>query len=652
MAWVSTNELVQAQIAGFKNYADQAFNTALAALDAIANTYGSSWANIGIGGGNSGSIPLDSLPNYVKPTPIPVAPDIEFAQPDDPGEPLSASAIENALIEAKARLAGIAVPVFTDTPLPLQLPLPPSGTLPAPPTDPAPIVAPVYPESPELTFPVLPALRAITLPDLAAPDLSGITALIAELRATRPVAPVLPESPDFGSLASHYYTLTNQQLTAFVGQCTALANLCPRLAELLSGTSIGMPAAVAQALRDRAFAAEDRQAVQAKTEALTDWLARGFTLPGGALEAKLATIHTLNRDKKAQLNRDLWIEEAKLEIENLRFALQQGIAYEGLLRESWGKLYNIVQALAQTEIEVNLKILDAAISLYKTKVEAWQAEFATIKDQLQIELAKLEVYKAELDGQKLIGQLNQQDIDLYKTQWEAINAKVSVYKAQIDAANSLLQAELAKLEWAVKRVQIYTAQVGAYEAEWKAYGVAAEAEKAKVELFESQSKAFASRVTAYAGQVDAAKAIADLDVTALKLQLEAWQNQLEQYKAELQTELGRIEALVKGSGVDVEVYKTKALVEEGYTNFEMKKLDYGLNLDKLNADITLKEAELQQSRELSLAKLAQDALDGIARTGAQLAGSAMSAMNVQASLSSGSTTSDSFQETHYYDESA
>jgi hypothetical protein len=648
MAWVSTNELVQAQIDSFKNYADTSFNTAIDALNLIASTFSSSISAQGLDIGIDGSVDVTSLPTYVKPVPVPEAPEIEFDQPASPGEPLSRPEITNALLEAKARLDSISRPTFTDTPLPLQLPSPPSTILPDAPGDPAPIISPVYPDALVLDKPGVPAMRTIMLPTLDIPDLSAIEALIAALRAAVPVAPVMPDSPDFGSLTSYYYTLTNNQLTAFVGGCAALASICPRLTELLSGTSTGLPATVEQALRDRAFAAEDRQAFQAEQEATTDWLARGFTLPGGVLEAKLATIRQLNRDKKAQINREVWIEAAKFEVENLRFAVQQGIAYESMLRDSWGKLYGIVQAMAQTDIEVDLKILDSAISLYKVKVEAWQVEFATIKDQLQIELAKLEIYKSELEGQKLVGQLNQQDIELFKTRWDALGVQVNVYKTQVDAANSLLQAELAKLEYSAKLVSIYSARIGAYEAEWKAYSAAAEAEKSKTELFESQSRAFASRVAAYASEVDAAKTIADLDVTSLKLQLEAWQSQLEQYKAELQTELGRIDSVVKGSANEADIYKTKALVESGYTDFEMKKLEYSLGVDRLDADITLKEAELTQNRELFLMKTALDALDGIARTGSQLAGSAMSAMNVQASLGSSSSTSDDYNENHNY----
>ena len=77
-------------------------------------------------------------------------------------------------------------------------------------------------------------------------------------------------------------------------------------------------------------------------------------------------------------------------------------------------------------------------------------------------------------------------------------------------------------------------------------------------------------------------------------------------------------------------------------------MDYRLNLSKFNSDVALKNKELTQTKDLTMAKIAQDALDGIARTAAQLSGSAMSAMNVNTGLSSSSSSS--YQETHYYDE--
>jgi len=646
MPWVPTNQIVQDQISTFQGYANAAFGTAIDALNEIADSFHSSINDSGVGSDPGYPDPEES-DGYDKPTPPNPAP-ITFAAPSAPAATTTTAEIADLVDRLVDRFNEADVPEFTDEPMELRLPSPPSEAMPVAPSDPAPIEVPEYPDAPEYEAPVLPELRAIELPEPPSVDLSTITALITALRAAKPTAPTLPDLPDFSALFAEQYTVSNQQLTAFVGQCSALANLCPRLGELLAGDSIGIPAVVAQGLRDRAFAAEDRQAAQAETEALTDWQSRGFTLPGGALEAKLAAVRQLNRDKKAQLNRDLWLEEAKLEIENLRYAIQQGIAYEGMLRESWARLCAVVQAIAQGEIDTLIKALEAALSLFRTQMDGWKTEFETIKDQLQAELAKLEVYKSELDAQKLIGQLNQQDIDIYKARWEALNVAAALYKTQVEAANGRLQAELAKLEAAEKQVKIYVAQVGAYETRWKAYGIAADAEKTKADLFESQAKAFAARVDAYNGQVSAAKIIADTEVSGIKLQLDAWQTQVEQYKAELQTELGRIDALVRAGGLDTEIYKAEVIAEGGYTDWVLKGMDYRLNLSKFNSDVALKNKELTQTKDLTMAKIAQDALDGIARTAAQLSGSAMSAMNVNTGLSSSSSSS--YQETHYYDE--
>lgn len=645
MAWVSTRDTVQDYLSQLSGYADGAYSTTLGAISSIAGGFAGALDEIGIDWSPS-VYDLAGYPGYVKPGSEPKAPTISFVSPDSISNPISVSDIKDILDEAKGRFSAAEMPQFSAVPMELSLPVRPNAVLPTAPGDPAALVVPSYPSAPTLDEPSLPDLLAVELPTLIEPDLSGIDALIAALREEKPDSPVAPTLTDFATEAARYYALTDSQLTAFIGRCPALASLSPRLAELLSGQSIGVPAAVALGLRDRAFAAEDRQAVQAEQEALTDWLARGFTLPGGALEAKLALVRQLNRDKKAQLNRDLWLEEAKLEIETLRFAIQQGISYEGILRESWGKLYDIARVMAISGIETALKSLEASISLYRVQIDAWKTEFDTIKDQLQIELAKLEVFKSELEGQKLVFQINQQSVDLYTAQWNALNSKIGLYKSRVDAANSMLQGELAKLEWAAKRVQIYTSKVGAYESEWRAYGEGVRAESAKIELYKGQVEAFSTRVGAYKTQVDAIKTVADLDVTDIKTQLEAWQARAEHYKTKLSTELGRIDTLVKSAGVDVEVFKAKGEIENNYAGFQAKKLDYSANTDRLNFEEAAKAADLAMTRQIELSKLGLSALDATARAGSQLAGSAMSALNVHAGLSASS--SEQWSESHNY----
>lgn len=649
MAWVSTNDLVQRQIDTFKDYASRAYDQALAALQQISTDFDAGWKETGVGwGGVPGTGGGASLA-FNRPDP-PADPEIEYEPPIRPTGEVTGAEIGDAIEAAQSRFSSLTMPVFTATPLPLTLPSAPTTTLPALPADPAPPVMPEYPTVPSYDTPLVPEMRHIVLPTLVAPDLAAIAALLAELRAQRPVAPELPEFSDLSGLVAEQYAVCDARLLDFVASCPALASMRSRLAELLAGGSTGIPAPVATAMRERAFGVQDRLSVQAEHEALRDWLGRGFTLPDGALEARMETIRQEARDKKAQINRDVWIEEAKQEIENLRFAVQQGIAYEGELRQSWAALHGIVNDIAKAEIDTEVKILEAALALFDAKVKDRAAEFGTIRDQLQAELAHLDIYRGELEGQKLVGELNQQDVDLYKTRWEAATTAIGLYKTEVDAANARLQGEKTKLEYAADLVQRHLAVVQSYSEEWKAHGIAADAEKTKSGIYKDQADAFASRVTAYVQSVSAAKSRSDIDIDGIKLKLESWRSKVEQYKADLQAEVSRVESAVKAAGLLVERYRAIGGVESSAMGFEIQKLDYELNVNKLTADTAIKEAELAQTRELALQKVALDSLDGIARTGAQLAGSAMSAMNVSASLGSSSSTSDNFTEYHYYNE--
>lgn len=647
MAWVSTKDIVQSQIDSFKGYANEAYNRTLDAITSISDTFSAKAPPDSVGisvPGDDGVV--DVLPGYTYPAPVPALGSVDFVAPEAIGSPIDAGQIRSNLASTKRSLSSLKAPVFTGKAPTLKLPAAPNSALPDAPEDPAPLEVPDYPSTPNYDEPQIPTLRSVYLPTLSPPNLAIIDALLAQARADQPTVPVLREIPDFGALFDRYYSkLTNPQLQGFVGNCSALTRICPTLNLIFDG-GLGLPASVAAGLRDRAFLVVDQQSFQADAEARRDWLARGFTLPNSVLGIRLDRIGQDARDQKAKLNRELWLEEAKIHIESLRFAVEQGIAYEKVLRDAWVAVIQAVQGMATAEIEMTIKGMELALELFKTKVEMWRTEFETIRDQLQAELSKVEVYKAELDAQRLISELNTQDVALYNALWQGVNSKITVYKTKIDAANSLLQAELAKLEWTAKAVQIYSAKVSAYTAEWQGYGSAVSAEKTRVDAFEVEAQAFSSLVNSYSTQVQALKTVGDFDVEELKLQLEAWQSGLEKYKADLTTEQARIDALLKKGGTEADIFKTKALVETGYTDFEMKKLDYSLNKYRVAAEIKIKETDLEQTKMLELSKIAVGALDGVARTGAQLSGSAMAAMNVHAGLTSSSSSD--YSENHNY----
>ena len=619
-----TYDTVENQIAQFTIKGDQAYNAAMDALAQIAASFGTKLAAAGLNLNPTPAKAAASLPEYQRPTPEPEAPDLSWTPPENPTAPPEIEADYESLF------TGITVPTLTADQPDLQFAGQPTRELPTKPDDPDPLQVPTYPDAPTLTLPTLDAGTQIQLPTLPDLNLDNIQSAIADLRNNLPEAPEVPEDIGFLDVVNQLFGSMSGQIGDTVGE------LLTKINELLSGGT-GLPTAVALALRNRAYVIEDRLAMQAEQTAIADWLSRGFTLPGGALETKLVEVRQQNRDKKEELNLNLWIEEAKFEIENMRFAVQQGIAYEAMRKDALTKLYGVAGDLAAKSADVQIKLVEAAVNIFEAEANMWQVQFSTLKDEIQIELAKVELYKAELEGQRLVSDLNRLDVEVYKAKVDALNTRANLYKTEVDAANSLLQAELGKLQYAAEKVKIYTAEVGAWETEWKAYGEAVRAEQGKVDIYQALVQGFSAEVEAYARNVDAAKTQASLGQETLQLKLNAWTAQLEKYKAEIQTEATRIGALSDVYRNQMSGYALKHEAEKTYVGTELQKLEYLLNVDRLNADTTIKEAELEQDKVLQLTKITQDSFDAVARTSAQLAGSAMSAMNVGATISAGSS---------------
>lgn len=689
--------------------------------------------------------PVATPPTFVAPTPPTAFADVLAVTPVT-WQPVTAPA---AFLETAPEPPSRAEPTLTATP----------------PTQRPDITMPAYPESPVVALPADPGLSAVPLPTLRLPDLSQAYTILAEVRGQRPATPTLtlPESPR---------GMFDELLGTLGSEITPVLPIQAVLTWMLAGHSLGIPEAVANLLRDRAFAAEDRLAFQAEQAGFSDWLARGFTLPGAVFDAQLQRIRQQTRDKKAELNRNLWIEEAKLEIEALRFAVTAGIQYESALWDAKLKRWTTCGALAAQFADVQLKVLDATLSVYQAQLTAWQTEAGILKDYLsallQAEMSKVEITKAEVEIARFFVQLNGQTVDLYKTKIDSQQALVGLYKAQVDAANSRLQADALRLEVFAKEVQAYSASVAAYEAEWRGFAAAVQGDAARVEAFKARIQAHESMVTIYGKQVDAekervmagvainqielerhkaratvyasemdgygravqaesARIQAEVEIAKLpvevfkasaqaysakadaygraegaatarfqaeteaaklpmeiykthaqafaaqaevygktldakksevsakieieKLKLESFRTTLAAYQAELARASTEIEAKSKVHGAQVQLFGAKVDSEKARVNAELQVIDQQLRNQQFLTSITLKQAELDQTKALELAKIALQGDVEIGRIASQLAGAALSAVNASASIgqSYSATRSASCSETYSYE---
>lgn len=357
-------------------------------------------------------------------------------------------------------------------------------------------------------------------------DLGGILDSIIEK-----IGALLDDMPQFAgvsvedrfiSILDDRYTLLRTNLLAVLAETPIVASMADRLAELLEAGSVGMSADVEQALRDRGIADIDRALVRAEDEALGEWLARGFSLPGGVIDAKLSRVRQDAADKRAELSRDVLIEAAKWERENRQFAIQQGMAYQQQQTDIFLKLNEEARAVATTWQENHIKVALAAVEVYQAQVAAW----GKVADALSV----------------------------------AGNAVATALKAELDA----LRIYLDRAEMLLK--------------------------------------------------VDAQKVDATLRKFGADITL---------YQADVGAESSRIDTLLKLEGFDIQ-------------------------REKMASDLKMDEQKLELQKLLETSKITVEALSSLAKVSAQIASGAFSSLNMSASISNGTSNSNSCSESTTY----
>jgi hypothetical protein len=492
------------------------------------------------------SLDLGTVPEFTE-TPPPL-PQINTEFPSDPSE-FTAQFTPSSL-----QPLNVPPNPFTEPSPPTLLSIPtPTLTATAPGSAPA-LVEPSYPSAPTFAAPVLGPRVNFPLPTLREPDLSAVDGILAGLLAGRPEEPLGMTVPE-----DQFLDTFNSLRNSLGGELEEVLPVRAVLLDLLSSGSLGFSSEVATLLRDRAFSAEDRQVYQAEQEVMTEWLARGFTLPGGPLEAKLAAVRTASRDKKAALNRDLWLEEAKLEIENLRFAVQQGIQYQDMLWKNKLQLWGLCGDLANKFVDIQIKVLETTVALYNARLSAWKTEADVtntyITALLQSELAKLDITKAEVDIARLFNDVDRQNVEIYKAELEGVASQVNIYRAQIDAANSILQGQALRIEAFAKSVQAYAAQVQAYEAEWRGYSAQVQASGQHVEYFKGLLQAESIKADIYGRQVDVEKTRLSSDIEMEKINQETHRLALQAYTTKIDVYGKQVDAASTKINADVTLAK-------------------------------------------------------------------------------------------------
>jgi hypothetical protein len=547
------------------------------------------------------TVPASLSTPFAKPD-APDAPDLTFHEPDTPADVL---------------LDAVSIPVFEA--LNVTAPLEPSVNLPQPPTrlaKSAPSDAPVLsdpdiPVAPTLTVPDSPVLRTIILP--TAPDIT---------------LPTFDKgAPEFTFTApSTGITFAEELYSSHL-----LDTVTDRVTTMLAGGT-GLPDAIWRAIWEKNTEREDQNGVKAIREATEEWASRGFSLPPGALTARVAEVRQGVAEAKNTVSRETAIQQAQMEVENIRFAVTQALALEDTLLSAHLQRQARALQAQQVTVELAISLFNARVQQFNSQLEAFRADSEVYRLQLEGEMKELEAFRLTIDSKRVETEINRQDVEIYTSRLQALNTQIQLYRGEIEAVQASVDVDKARIDTFKTRVEAYSEEVQAKTAEFQAYAEQIKGEMAKVDIYDSTVKAYASRIEAWrsgnAGKIDQAR----LQYDAEELKIKQYASRLDGYRAKIAAEASRIESGSKVYDGQSRLYTAEIAAESARVESEDKQFALGVEKARAETSLELEKAKVNIAQLQRIAELEQEQLKMMAQVNSSLAAGAMSAVSLSAGV--------------------
>ena len=468
------------------------------------------------------------------------------------------------------------------------------------------------PDAPALSIPVSPVLDDILVPTFDFPTLPTFDDAAPQFTEAKPNVAMQWNEPEYFS--------------------PVLDDLRAKIRAIFAGGT-GLPAAVEQALFDKAASREEAQVVKNTQEAFDTFARRGFAMPPGMLVAQVNAAREEGQLRVNAINRETFIEAAKWQLENLKMAVEQGVAAENMMIQLHNNAVNRGFEAIKAVLDGNIALYNASVSLFNARQNAFQVAAGVYKTKIDAELSRIEVYKAEIEGVRVRGERNEQRVREYTARLQAVSQQVEIYKAQMQGAQ--VEADVTKsiIEAYKTDVDAYAAKLQAEKVRFEAYESQVRGELAKAQILDIDARVFATQMQgAEIGANIKAKEV-EAEIAAMNAQTQRFIAELERSKVEIQEASERVRAKLGYMGA-----QTQALAVDNDAKRAEREADIRIGEQQLQATIEAAKMAVAQyqataSTAVEQARLRVTAIQGASQAASTLAAGAMAAIHVGATVS-------------------
>lgn len=496
------------------------------------------------------------------------------------------------------------VPVYGNEPEPLIATKP--GNAPT-------VSTPSFNDAPDILYPDVPTIRELNLPEPPTIDALVFEGVIPENALVAPDIQFTWNEDDYSS--------------------ALLSEINGKLLDSIQNGTTGLPAEIEDMLWQRARDRLVETSVAQKQEVLDQFASRGFDLPNGVIVDALIRVLENRYKAESDLNREVYIDQAKRAWDFMQFSIQTGVQLEGMLMDYSNQIQNRMFEAQKFTAAAALDIFNAKVEIFKTSLMTYQVQAEVFKIKVEAQLAELEKYKAQLDGQRLINELNKTDVEIYTAQLAGLQTQVEVYKAEITAESEKIRAEAITVDAFKSTVEAYIAQVQAWSTEWDAYKTRIQGEVAKIGGYEAEVNAYGARVQAYKNIIDARAIGQQGQIEANKARIMKFQADVDRASSQLQAETARLGAEASAFDSAVRGYAAGLSAEEAAVKAAAIKFEAEAQNAMNNVNLQLKKAEVEMTNAGNVAKALLTSYEMGAKVYSAIGSSAMATVSASASVS-------------------
>jgi len=367
--------------------------------------------------------------------------------------------------------------------------------------------------------------------------------------------------------------------------------------------------------------------------AMMEFSSRGFSLPPGALVARVDATRRAHALQKQTLARDILIKTSDTHIENLRFACTQAIAAENVLIGVWGQMAQRAFEAAKIHADMQLAILNARIATYNALQGARQTSANIRRLELEEKAHGLQVYRAQLEGETAKGQINEQRLKVFVQQWQALAVEVDLYKSRMQGAQ--IEADMQKKDVDKYRAQIEAAAeiVRMDKLRFDAYDSRIRGEAGKGQLLQAQAQAYSAYVSGKAAVADIAIKNQGAQLRREELRLNAFIANLDAQKAQLQAQVEMVSANARMHESNTARYSAQASAQASFAQVQVAAWQAQAQVSVSQWEAQMRQVIADMEQMMRTAALQMQGLQAVAQALSTLAAGQTAGIGLNANVS-------------------